>query len=229
MVTPRRCASTSAAPRSRPQCSMHGRPRADRDDSESPRPIRSGPNELGQHHRVDRRAARRHDRASVGFPGLVRDGRVVTAPFFIRTGGWGTAVSRTLRPRGSTWTYGRHRRATRSAVLVENDADVHGPGSSGDGPRVVITLGTGFGSGVFLDGAVCPHLELAHHPLSRRRKLQRAGGRRRPSPDARGGRWNDGCLRRSKRSPGSSSPTGSGSAAATPATSRGPSRRQHRS
>lgn len=30
---------------------------------------------------------------------------------------------------------------------------------------MVITLGTGFGSSLFEDGAIAPHLELAHHPF----------------------------------------------------------------
>jgi polyphosphate glucokinase len=30
---------------------------------------------------------------------------------------------------------------------------------------MVITLGTGFGTGLYLDGRLGPHLELAHHPF----------------------------------------------------------------
>ena len=30
---------------------------------------------------------------------------------------------------------------------------------------MVITLGTGFGSSIFLEGKLGPHLELAHHPF----------------------------------------------------------------
>jgi polyphosphate glucokinase len=48
---------------------------------------------------------------------------------------------------------------------VANDADVQGLGSvSGRGDELVITLGTGFGSVLFVDGHRI-HLELAHHPF----------------------------------------------------------------
>jgi polyphosphate glucokinase len=30
---------------------------------------------------------------------------------------------------------------------------------------MVVTLGTGFGTGLYLDGRLAPHLELSHHPF----------------------------------------------------------------
>ena len=39
----------------------------------------------------------------------------------------------------------------------------------GDGLEMVITLGTGFGTALFLDGSLLPHLEVAHHPVSKSR------------------------------------------------------------
>jgi polyphosphate glucokinase len=36
---------------------------------------------------------------------------------------------------------------------------------SGNGVEMVITLGTGFGSALFLDGELAPHLEIAHLPF----------------------------------------------------------------
>jgi polyphosphate glucokinase len=51
---------------------------------------------------------------------------------------------------------------------VVNDADMQGLGVvSGDGLELVITLGTGFGSALLLDGSLLPHLEMAHHPLTK--------------------------------------------------------------
>ncbi len=35
----------------------------------------------------------------------------------------------------------------------------------GQGLEVVLTFGTGLGSAVFSNGALTPHLELAHHPI----------------------------------------------------------------
>jgi polyphosphate glucokinase len=34
---------------------------------------------------------------------------------------------------------------------------------------MVITLGTGFGTALFLEGNLLPHLEIAHHPVSKDR------------------------------------------------------------
>ena len=51
---------------------------------------------------------------------------------------------------------------------LENDAEVAGLGIiDGKGLEVVITLGTGFGSAIFSDGRMTPHLELGHHPVRR--------------------------------------------------------------
>jgi polyphosphate glucokinase len=53
---------------------------------------------------------------------------------------------------------------------VVNDADLQGLGLvKGEGLELVITLGTGFGTALLLDGKLLPHLELAHHPLTRQK------------------------------------------------------------
>jgi len=94
------------------------------------------------------------DRISIGFPGVIRDGRVITAPHF-DTDSWRdyplqVAVAKLLG---------------KPARLL-NDAEVQGLGIvSGKGLEVVLTLGTGVGSAVFRNGNLAPHLELAHHPL----------------------------------------------------------------
>ena len=49
---------------------------------------------------------------------------------------------------------------------VVNDADLQGVGIvSGKGLEMVITLGTGFGTALLLDGKLLPHFEIAHHPV----------------------------------------------------------------
>ncbi len=49
---------------------------------------------------------------------------------------------------------------------VVNDADLQGIGLvSGKGLEMMITLGTGFGTALVLDGKLLPHLEFAHHPV----------------------------------------------------------------
>ena len=39
---------------------------------------------------------------------------------------------------------------------------------SGKGFEMVITLGTGFGTALLQDGFLIPHLELAHHPITKK-------------------------------------------------------------
>src|SRR5207244_11752634 len=43
---------------------------------------------------------------------------------------------------------------------------------SGEGVELVITLGTGFGSGLFVDGKLVPNLEIGHHPLQKGRTYE---------------------------------------------------------
>lgn len=105
-------------------------------------------------------------RVSAGFPGVVRSGRVVTAPHFVTRQGPGTPVDPAL---AAAWT-GFDLATTLGARLgapakVANDADVQGAGVvSGHGVELVLTLGTGLGSAVFREGQLALHLELAHHP-----------------------------------------------------------------
>jgi predicted TIM-barrel fold metal-dependent hydrolase/predicted NBD/HSP70 family sugar kinase len=94
------------------------------------------------------------ERVSVGFPGMVRGGKVLTAPN-LGTELWagfdlqGELIKKLAKP-----------------VRVMNDADVQGFGAiEGKGLEMVLTLGTGAGTSLFDNGRILPHLELAHHPL----------------------------------------------------------------
>ena len=105
-------------------------------------------------------------RASVGFPGMVRHGRVLTAPH-LGTETWAGCDLQTLLSRH--WS---------RPVRVMNDADVQGFGAiKGIGVEMTITLGTGFGSAIFSDGRAMPHLELAHHPFCDNRTYEEFVGR----------------------------------------------------
>ena len=106
-------------------------------------------------------------RASVGFPGMVREGLVLSAPHFSTVSGPGSAVDRRLEHQ---W----HRFDLATALgdafaiptKVANDADIQGAAVvSGRGLELVITLGTGFGTGLFYNGELLPHLEIAHQPF----------------------------------------------------------------
>ena len=94
-------------------------------------------------------------RASVGFPGYVRDGRLLTAP---------NLGTETLAGFDLQAALARH---WGKPVRVLNDADVQGYGAiKGHGVEMMLTLGTGAGTAIFRNGEVMPHLELAHHPVS---------------------------------------------------------------
>jgi polyphosphate glucokinase len=95
-----------------------------------------------------------YDRISAGFPGVVVRGDVVTAPN-LGTDAWKDfPIANAL-----TLHFGKPAR-------VINDAEVQGLGViSGKGLECVITLGTGFGSALYRDGALMPHLERGQHPI----------------------------------------------------------------
>jgi polyphosphate glucokinase len=94
------------------------------------------------------------DRISVGFPGVVRAGHVLTAPNLDNKSWHDFALASVLTDRLG------------KPVRMLNDATVHGLGViKADGLECVITLGTGFGFALFDNGTLTPHLELAHHPV----------------------------------------------------------------
>src|SRR6185437_8299517 len=92
------------------------------------------------------------DRVSMGFPGVVRHGRVYTAPN-LGTQAWhGFPLAQELA-----------RRLGRPVRLL-HDASVPGLGVLTDtGLECVITLGTGFGFALFDGGRLAPHLEVGQH------------------------------------------------------------------
>jgi polyphosphate glucokinase len=95
-----------------------------------------------------------YDKVSVGFPGYVKNGVIKTAPN-LDTKLWaGVDFSKKLGE------------ALGKPTQVVNDADMQGLGVvSGKGLEMVVTLGTGFGTALLMNGHLLPHLELAHHPI----------------------------------------------------------------
>ncbi|MEL7370842.1 MAG: ROK family protein [Myxococcota bacterium] len=96
------------------------------------------------------------DRVSVGFPGVVVDNTIMSAPNL--DGEWtGFPLAREIELR------------TERMVRIANDADVQGLGAiEGEGVEMVLTLGTGMGSALFVDGKLVPNLELGHHVFHKR-------------------------------------------------------------
>jgi polyphosphate glucokinase len=94
------------------------------------------------------------DRISVGFPGVVRKGTVLTAPNLGNDDWKGFKLAEALGAKLG------------KPVKVLNDAEMQGMAViKGHGMEIVITLGTGFGTALFMDGRRAPHLELSHHPF----------------------------------------------------------------
>ena len=69
-------------------------------------------------------------------------------------------------------------RITGKPVRVANDADVQGLAViEGRGLEFVLTLGTGVGSGLYVDGNLVPNLEIAHHVFRKNRTYEQYLGK----------------------------------------------------
>ncbi len=92
---------------------------------------------------------------AIGFPGVVRAGRVLTAPHWQSRHWTNFELAKTLS-----------RRLGGAPARLINDAEMQGLAViRGSGLELVLTLGTGAGTGLFRDGDIMPHMELAHHPI----------------------------------------------------------------
>lgn len=104
-------------------------------------------------------------RVSVGFPGVVKQGVVKTAPN-LGTKDWaGFELEQAIAD------------YTKKPVRTMNDAELQGYGViKGKGVEIVLTLGTGLGTALYVNGHVMPNLELAHHPLRRGKTYEQLVG-----------------------------------------------------
>ena len=93
------------------------------------------------------------ERVSAGFPGVVVEGVTKTA--------------HNLHPDWEGFDLGKALHTlTQRPVRVLNDAGVQGFGViDGKGVELVLTLGTGLGCALYVDGKYVPNVELAHHPF----------------------------------------------------------------
>jgi polyphosphate glucokinase len=100
------------------------------------------------------------DRVSVGFPGVVIDGITQTAPHLGE--GWGGfALAEQLS------------RVTNRPVRALNDCGLQGFGViEGKGTEILMTLGTGMGFGLYIDGRYVPNIELGHHPFRKKKTYE---------------------------------------------------------
>ena len=100
------------------------------------------------------------DRISAGFPGIVVDGVTLSA--------------HNLDPAWVNFRLAKElTKLLRKPARVMNDAGVQGFGViSGKGTEMVLTLGTGLGCALYIDGRYVPNIELAHHPLRKRKTYE---------------------------------------------------------
>jgi polyphosphate glucokinase len=100
------------------------------------------------------------DHVTIGFPGMVKDGRVVSAPHFGTRDWKGFDLAAAMR---GVW---------KKPVKLLNDADVQGLAViGGKGLELVCTLGTGFGTAWFRHGELMPHMDLAHLTVQKKYDL----------------------------------------------------------
>jgi len=100
------------------------------------------------------------DRVAAGFPGVVVKGRTMTAP--------------NLDPAWAGFDLaGALEALTGKPARVANDAGVQGLAAiEGAGTELVLTLGTGMGFALYVDGHYVPNIEMAHHPFRKKKTYE---------------------------------------------------------
>jgi polyphosphate glucokinase len=97
----------------------------------------------------------KYDAVSIGYPGVVVHGKIVTEPYNL----------------GRGWVGFNFRKAFGRPTLLMNDAAMQAIGSYEGGRMLFLGLGTGLGSALIVDGTVAP-MELAHLPYKHRRSYE---------------------------------------------------------
>jgi polyphosphate glucokinase len=97
----------------------------------------------------------KYDAVSIGYPGVVVHGKIVTEPYNL----------------GHGWVGFDFRKAFGRPTLLMNDAAMQAIGSYEGGRMLFLGLGTGLGSALIVDGTVAP-MELAHLPYKHGRSYE---------------------------------------------------------
>jgi polyphosphate glucokinase len=100
------------------------------------------------------------DRVAAGFPGVVVEGVTLTAP--------------NLDPTWANFNLkGALEELTGKPARVANDAGVQGLAViEGKGTELVLTLGTGMGFALYIEGHYVPNIEMAHHPFQKKKTYE---------------------------------------------------------
>jgi polyphosphate glucokinase len=97
----------------------------------------------------------KYDAISIGYPGVVVHGKIITEPYNL----------------GRGWVGFDFRKAFGRPTQVMNDAAMQAVGSYEGGRMLFLGLGTGLGSSLIVDGTVAP-MELAHLPYKKGRSYE---------------------------------------------------------
>ena len=97
----------------------------------------------------------KYDVISIGYPGVVAHGKIVTEPYNL----------------GRGWVGFDFRKAFGRPTQLMNDAAMQAIGSYEGGRMLFLGLGTGLGSALVVDGTVAP-MELAHLPYKNGRTFE---------------------------------------------------------
>jgi polyphosphate glucokinase len=110
------------------------------------------------------------DRVSIGFPGMVRSGQILSAPHFVSPDGpAGKPEPKLVRAWDRFDLAAAMEEVTGKPTKVANDADIQGSAVvEGKGLELVVTLGTGVGTAFFMNGQLLPHFEFSHTPYAKR-------------------------------------------------------------
>ena len=92
----------------------------------------------------------KYDVVSIGYPGVVANGRIITEPHNLAKG----------------WMRFNFRTAFRCPIKIINDAAMQALGSYRKGIMLFLGLGTGLGSALVVEGTIVP-MELAHLPYKK--------------------------------------------------------------
>jgi polyphosphate glucokinase len=100
----------------------------------------------------------------LGFPGVIKSGKVLSAPNLD----------------GNAWrNVNLQQRLERLKLTpyVINDTDLHGHLIiKGSGTELVLSLGTGLGSSIYVDGLLVPNTEIGHHPFLKNKTYEQLLG-----------------------------------------------------
>jgi polyphosphate glucokinase len=102
-----------------------------------------------------------YDVVSIGYPGIVLHGKVMTEPHNL----------------GRGWVGFDFAKAFARPTKIMNDAAMQAIGSYEGGRMLFLGLGTGLGSAMIVDGVVAP-MELAHLPFKKKRSYEDYVGER---------------------------------------------------